>query len=354
MKRGEVMNLELLKKLIETPGVSGFESKIRDFIKREAKKRNPDEIYEDTLGNLIVVKEGKSKEKVLFMAHMDELGMAVSSIDEKGFIGFQKLGGIDDRVLVSRTVRLITEDKEIYGVIGIVPPHLSVEKEIEGKITPWYKLQIDIGAKSKEEVISLGINQGTPIVFKKDFIQLNNDLIVSRGLDDRFGCFLLLNLLEVFKEKKSLNTIILVFTTEEEIGLRGASVVAPRFNPMLSTAVDSISASDFSLVSIAYKNSVVVGSGPVIRKVDRRMVVDERLFNFFTEFLTKKGIPFQIGVTGGSTDASIVETAGSGFLSIPLCFPLRYTHSTVEVVSLKDGENLLKALFELSMSAINL
>ena len=348
------MNLDLLKKLVETPGVSGFESKIREVIKEEVKKRDPDKVHEDTLGNLIVVKKGKREGTILFMAHMDELGMVVSSIDEKGFVGFQKLGGIDDRVLVSRVVRLITEDKEIYGVIGIVPPHLSVDKEMEGKITPWYKLQIDIGAKSKEEVISLGIDQGTPIVFKKDFLLLNNDLVVSRGLDDRFGCFILINLLEMFRKTKPLNTLVFVFTTEEEIGLRGASVVAPQLNPLLTVVVDSISASDFSLVSLPYKNSIVVGKGPVIRKVDRRMVVDEKLFNFFSKFMEEKNIEFQIGVTGGSTDASIVETEGVGFYSIPLCFPLRYTHSTVEVVSLENGEKLTRVLYELATNQIDI
>ncbi|MCX8095522.1 MAG: M20/M25/M40 family metallo-hydrolase [Caldisericia bacterium] len=335
------MNLNLLQKLLQTPGVSGYESKIRNLIKEELENKNLDKIFIDKIGNLIAIKKGIKDKKILLISHMDELGLVVSSIDENGFIGFKKIGGIDDRLLISRVVKILGVE-EVIGVIGLLPPHLVVDSKNEGVI-PWHNLKIDIGVKSKEEVFKKGIKIGDPIVFQKE-IYYNDDYIIGRGLDDRYGCFLLIELIEKYKEIKPLNTLIFVFSVEEEIGLRGASVVAPQFNPDLTIAIDSVSSTDMRDTPTVYKNSVVIGDGPVIRKVDARMVVDEELFNFVYKLSKENNIPIQISVSGGSTDASITEVSYTGFKSIPICFPVRYTHSTVEISSLKDGENLIKLI----------
>ncbi len=335
------MNLNLLEKLLKTPGVSGFESKIRDFIRKEIENKNLDEIYKDNIGNLIAVKKGVKESKVVLISHMDELGFVVSSIDESGLIGFKKIGGIDDRLLISRVVKILGEN-EVLGVIGLLPPHITVDSKNEGVI-PWHNLKIDIGVKSKEEVLKLGIKIGDPIVFEKE-IFFNGDFVIGRGLDDRFGCFLLMELIDKHKDTKPLNTLVFVFSVEEEIGLRGASVIAPQFNPDLIIAVDSVSSTDIKDTPSVYKNSVLLGEGPVIRKVDARMIVDEEIFNFVFKLSKENNIPIQISVSGGSTDAAITEISFTGFKSIPLCFPVRYTHSTIEMVSLRDGENLIKIL----------
>lgn len=335
------MNLDLLVNLLKTPGVSGFESRIRDFIKNEIKDKNLDDIYVDRIGNLIGIKKGVKDSVVLLISHMDELGLVVSSIDESGLIGFKKIGGIDDKLLISRVVRILGEN-DVLGVIGLLPPHLTVESKNEGTV-PWYNLKIDIGAKNRDEVIKLGIKIGDPIVFEKE-VYFKDDFVISRAIDDRFGCFLLIELMERYKDLKPLNSIVFVFSVEEEIGLRGASVIAPKFNPDLVIAVDSVSSTDLKDVPQVYKNSIIVGDGPVIRKVDARMIVDETIFNFVYKICKDNDIPIQIGVSGGSTDASIIETSYIGYRSIPICFPVRYTHSTVEISSLKDGENLIKLL----------
>jgi putative aminopeptidase FrvX len=335
------MNLDLLKELIKTPGISGFESRIRNFIKNEIKDKNLDSIFIDKLGNLICIKNGESDKKILLISHMDELGLVVSSIDESGFIGFKKIGGIEDQILISRVVKILGE-KEVFGVIGFLPPHLIIESK-SNEVIPWHSLKIDIGAKSKEEVLNKGIKIGDPIIFEKE-VYFIDDFVISRGIDDRFGCFILLNLINEYKDKKPKNSLIFVFSTEEEIGLRGASVIAPQLNPDLIIAVDSVSSTDIYNTPTVYKNSVLVGNGPVIRKVDARMIVDEELFEFVYNLAKKENIPIQIAVSGGSTDASISETSYIGYKSIPICFPVRYTHSTVEISSLKDGENLIKLL----------
>lgn len=335
------MNLTLLEKILKIPGVSGFESRIRDFIQNEIQNKNLDKIYKDNIGNLIAIKRGIRDDKIVLISHMDELGLVVSSIDENGLIGFKKIGGIDDRLLISRVVKIIGEE-EILGVIGLIPPHLTVDTKVDSVI-PWYNLKIDVGARNKEEVLKMGIKIGDSIVFDKE-IHVKNDIVIGRGLDDRFGCFLLMELIDSYKDKLPLNTIVFVFSVEEEIGLRGASVIAPQFDPKLIIAVDSVSSTDLNDTPSVYKNSIILGDGPVIRKIDARMVVDEEIFNFIYNLSKENNIPIQIGVSGGSTDAAITEISFTGYKSIPLCFPVRYTHSTVEMVSLRDGLNLINLL----------
>ncbi|MDI6861687.1 MAG: M42 family metallopeptidase [Caldisericia bacterium] len=335
------MNLILLEKILKIPGVSGFESRIRDFIQNEIQNKNLDKIYKDNIGNLIAIKRGIREDKIVLISHMDELGLVVSSIDENGLIGFKKIGGIDDRLLISRVVKIIGEE-EILGVIGLIPPHLTVDTKVDSVI-PWYNLKIDVGARNKEEVLKMGIKIGDSIVFDKE-IHVKNDIVIGRGLDDRFGCFLLMELIDSYKDKLPLNTIVFVFSVEEEIGLRGASVIAPQFDPKLIIAVDSVSSTDLNDTPSVYKNSIILGDGPVIRKIDARMVVDEEIFNFIYNLSKENNIPIQIGVSGGSTDAAITEISFTGYKSIPLCFPVRYTHSTVEMVSLRDGLNLINLL----------
>jgi len=199
------MDLNLIKDLVFVEGVSGFESKIRGKIKNEIEKSKPDDIKIDNLGNLIAIKKGKSDNFILFVAHMDELGLVVSAIDEDGLISFKKIGGIDDKILPSRFFRILGSKGEVVGVTGLLPPHLSIDNKTSENTIPWYNLKIDIGAKSKSEVLEKGIEVGTPIVFQKEFYT-NDDLIISRGLDDRVGVYILTKILEFFKEKNHIIT----------------------------------------------------------------------------------------------------------------------------------------------------
>lgn len=347
------MDLNLIKDLVLVEGVSGFENKIRERIKKEIEKLKPDDIKIDNLGNLIAVKKGKSNNFILFTAHMDELGLVVSSIDDNGLIGFKKIGGIDDRVLLSRVFKILGSKKTVIGVTGLLPPHLTVDNKSSEAIIPWHDMKIDIGAKSKNDVLNMGIEIGTPIVFQKEFY-INNDLIISRGLDDRAGVYILIKILEYFKEVKPFNNIIIAFTVEEEIGLRGASVLANNLNPDFVVAVDSMSSTDIYSVPSVYKNSIFLGLGPVIRKVDARMIVNEDVFEFIKNLAINSKIPYQIGVSSGSTDASIIEITNKGYKSVPLCVPIRYTHSTVEICSINDIENLTKLCIEIIQNKIEL
>ncbi len=348
-------DLTLLTNLLNTPGVVGYEEPIRLFIKKEAQKYTDDVII-DALGNLIaIVKGNKGVSTTLFMAHMDELGLVVSAIDKKGYLSFQKLGGIDDRILPSRIVRILADEGEVMGIIGLKPPHLTIEPQEKEKTTPFHQLKIDIGVKTREEALALGIKIGTPMVFTKEFSFFNrDDLICCRGIDDRLGCYALIKLLHHLKENPPENTVVLAFTTEEEIGLRGAMVLGPQFNPDITIACDSISSPDFPGVASMYEGSFEVGGGPTLRIVDNRMVAGKELISFMEKIALQIGVTLQYGVSGGSTDASAVETAYKGYKTIPVCFPVRYTHSTVEIASLKDIDGLIKLYSAITQKTIDL
>jgi putative aminopeptidase FrvX len=207
--------VELLYDLIERNGVVGFEEQIRERIK-ELIKDYVDEIKTDNLGNLYGLIEGERPHIALF-AHMDELGMVVTNIDDNGFIYFRKMGGIDDRILPSTHVRIIAKEGEVAGVIGITPPHLMIDSSKDmGKVLPWHELTIDVGANSRKEVSELGIKIGDPIIFKKQFSRLSNNLLSSRGMDDRVGCLILIEIIKGLKDNKKRVTS--VFTTQEEYG----------------------------------------------------------------------------------------------------------------------------------------
>ncbi|MBT9164917.1 MAG: putative aminopeptidase YsdC [candidate division WS2 bacterium] len=348
-------DLNLLTTLLNTPGVVGYEEPIRLFIEKEVQKYT-DDVRIDSLGNIIaVVKGNKGVSTTMFMAHMDELGLVVSAIDKKGYLSFQKLGGIDDRILVSTKVRILSDKGEVAGIIGLKPPHLMIEPQEKDKTTPFHQLKIDIGVKTREEALALGIKIGTPMVFTKDFFFLNSeDLICCRGIDDRLGCYTLIKLLHDLKENPPENTVVIAFTTEEEIGLRGAMVLGPQFNPDIAIACDSISSPDFPGVASMYEGSFEVGGGPTLRVVDNRMVAGKELIRFMEKIASRVGVTLQYGVSGGSTDASAVETAYKGYKAIPVCFPVRYTHSTVEVSSLKDIDGLIKLYSAITREPIDL
>jgi endoglucanase len=197
---------------------------------------------------------------------------------------------------------------------------------------------IDVGARSAKEARAMGIRIGDPIVFAKQISRLANGLIAARGLDNRAGCTGLVALIQGMKGLSPLPRISFVFTTQEEYGLRGASVAGYRTKPDSAFIIDTASAPDFPGAPAVYKNQFQIDRGPLLRLVDTRMVTSRRLRSFVEDLAVKKNIPFQLGVVGGSTDAAAVQLARKGVPILPICIPCRYTHATVEVVSLKDLE----------------
>ena len=323
--------MELLAKLTQTDGASGNEAKIRELIKNEISSFC-DNVYTDAMGNLIAHKKGNGK-KIMFAAHMDEIGIIVTYIDDKGFLRFHNIGGLYVKQLVGRRVRF---DNGIIGVIGC-------EEEEFNKKAAYDKLYIDIGAKSREDALS-HVSIGKSAVFTGEFC-VNGKTIISKALDNRAGCYMLISAIK--KLQKTGNDLYFVFTTQEEVGLRGARASAFSVNPDYAVAVDVTDTGDTPSAPVM---AVDMGSGAAIKVMDRSVICDSDIRIKMVEVAKKYKIPYQMEImTDGGTDAGAIHLTREGIKTGGVSLPVRYVHSPSEVSDMGDLEaccELIKALAE--------
>lgn len=333
---------ELLEELIRVPGVSGFEEDIRDCIraKVEAMGLEPEE---DNIGNLIVT-VGDRGPKVVFIAHMDELGLIVSKMESDGSLRIRKVGGIDDRTLVGRVVEIKTQKGTVTGVIGLKPPHLMTESDDKKKVVSWEEVRVDVGTRSRKETEKLGVRVLDPMVFKKD-VTFMGDTVCARGVDNRAGCAVLLDALEQLRKKKLPLRLVFVWSVQEETGLKGAKVIGFRMTPDYVFAVDTMTTTDGPGQGETYER-ILLGSGPALRMLDHAAVASPKLRKLI-EAVAKAGrLPLQYGTGGGATDGAVMQDYGA--LMMPLGIPMRYTHSPTECASMTDLKNLSKLILLIS------
>ena len=328
---------ELLEELIRVPGVSGFEDEIRENIAKKVKAMGM-KPTEDNLGNLIVT-IGDKGPHVLFIAHMDELGLIVSKLEDDGSLRVRKVGGIDDRTLVGRVVEIKTQKGLVRGVLGLKPPHLMTDREEMKKVQSWEQVRVDIGTRSRKETEKLGIRILDPMVFKKDISYIHPDLICSRGIDNRAGCAILLEALDQLKDRKLSIKMTFVWSVQEETGLTGAKVCGFRINPDYVFAVDTMTTTDAPIGGDTYEK-VFLGKGPALRMLDNAAVASPKLRKMLEEVAKANRILLQYGTGGGSTDGAAMQEFGA--LMMPIGIPMRYTHSPTECASMKDIENTVK------------
>jgi endoglucanase len=322
----------LLKTLSEAHGVPGSEGDVRDIMKKELARHCKIEV--DRMGNLIA-KKGNGKKKVMLAAHMDEIGLMVKHIDEKGFIRFTPLGGFFDQTLVSQRVLIHTKNKKVPGVIGSRPPHLMKEEErkkgVESK-----DMFIDAGFKSNKEAAKAGVSIGDYITFERSFQELKGDIVTGKAFDDRIGCLVLL---EVMKRLKSKHTVYGVGTVQEEVGLKGARTSAFKINPDFAIAIDVIPTGDYPGIK-EEESPIKIGEGPVIEIADasgRGLITHPEIKERLIKAAKRKRIKHQLSVgEGGTTDATAIHLTREGIPSGVVSIPIRYVHSPVEVASMKD------------------
>jgi len=333
----------LLKKLSEAFGPSGCEAEVRAVLTEELTP-HVDQWMKDALGNLIAVKPGTKGPKVMLAAHMDEVGMMISSIDRSGLLRFRKVGGIDDRVLVSKHV--VIGPKKIPGVIGAKAIHLQRPEE-RTQVIPLSGLYIDIGAKSKEDAEKL-VKLGDYAVFATEFAHLSDTVVKGKAFDDRSGCAVLA---EVLKEQYSL-PVYGAFTVQEEIGLRGAGVAAYAIEPDLAIVLEGTTCSDLP-GSLEHGFCTSLGDGPAITAMDASVVTNKRMVNELLRLAKENNIPVQFkrSITGGS-DAGRINVTKSGIPVVVISVPCRYIHSPVSMLNLVDFENTVK-LVKLFMESID-
>lgn len=333
---------ELLEKLSNAPGVSGFEDEVRNLMKKELQE-SVDDLEVDKLGNLIAIKKGKPEGKrVMLAAHMDEIGLMVRYIDKKGFIKFSKIGGINDQMLLNQEVYIQSSNGKIVGVIGSKPPHKMKEAERK-KILEYENMFIDIGASSLEEAEEK-VSVGDPIIIKQKFAELQNQLIKGKALDNRVGCAILI---EVMRRVKSSATIYAVGTVQEEVGLKGAKTSAYRINPDLALALDVTISGDHPGIK-EEEAPAKAGKGPCIILTDasgRGLITHPQVKEMLIQVAQEEEIPYQVEVSdGGTTDATAIHLTRQGIPTGVISPPSRYIHTPVSVVHLQDVENAVKLI----------
>jgi putative aminopeptidase FrvX len=297
----------------------------------------------DALGNLTLT-VGSGDKHVILVAHMDEIGLVVSHVEDNGFVRFKKVGGIDDRVLVGRAVDIYPDggSEAVPGVIGLKPPHLMTDRAKEmSRVVKFADMLIDLGTRSRRETEALGVRTLSPVILRKHFSVLANDTIATRGLDDRLGCAALIELLEQLDFTGLDHRITLAWSVQEELGLRGAYALGNRLRPDYAVAIDSCTTGDSPQVDF-HLSAVRVGDGPVLRMFDRMAFASRTLMKRVEESAAAENIPLQIAVTGGTTDGAALQTFGTAM--IPLSVPIRYVHSPTEIMSLKDFDHLVRLL----------
>ncbi len=331
----------LIQKLVETAGPSGFETKIRKVIREEIEPFC-DEIRVDQLGNLIAAKGSPTpgSKRIMLAAHMDEIGLMATHIDEAGYIRFLPIGGVSPLTCLGGRVKFLN------GAAGVI----GAERLDPGKTPSMSQLFIDIGCSSRE---NSQVSVGDVAVFERPFSSLGQRL-VAKAMDDRISVAILIETLRQISETKGelAHQVYFVFSVQEEVGTRGATTAAFGIEPDLGLAVDVTSTGD---TPKGLKMEVRLGRGPAIKVRDQGNLSDPRVVAWMVKTAEKARIPYQMEVLErGGTDARAIQLSRAGVPAGCLSIPCRYIHTPSEMVDLRDVENAVKLLVALLSQPIEL
>jgi endoglucanase len=337
--RKKMINVELLKDICEAPGAPGFEQRIRELVLKEVSPL-VDEVSVDNMGNVIAVKKGKARKKVMIAAHMDEIGFIVSHIDDDGFVRFHPLGGFDPKTLSSQRV-IVHGKKDLIGVMGSKPIHLMKPEE-RNKQVPISDYFVDLGM-SKEEVLKY-VEVGNPITRDRHLIEMG-DCVNSKSIDNRVSVFILIEALRELKDKEVPYDIYGVFTVQEEVGLRGAISSAHLIDPDFGFGLDVTIAFD---VPGAQSHEYVtrLGEGAAIKIMDGSVISDYRMVNYLKQTADNKDIPWQPEIlpAGGTDTAGVQRYGKKGAITGAISIPLRHMHQTIELAHKGDIRHCIDLL----------
>lgn len=342
----EIKNI--LYDLLRTSSPSGYEEQaIGLFTKFIAPY--VDGIYTDIMGNCIAHKKGNGK-KILLMAHADEIGLIISHIDEKGFLYFKEIGGLDTNILPGQRVSINGKNERIVGVIGKKPVHLQDQSENTKDIKS-EDLWIDIAASNKKEATE-AVQLGSIATIISDPVIMSNSLVSSKSLDDKIGLVTLIGVAQNFYESDNDYDIYFVASVQEELGARGAQTVTERIMPEIGIIIDVTHATDYPTMSLIKDGDIKLGEGVVISLgPNMNKEVAQDLMNIATSNNIKHQIEIIAHPTG--TDARMVQVAGSGVKTGLISIPCRYMHTPNEVVSLRDADNAITLLTKFLQNSDN-
>lgn len=314
--------IENIRKLVEIKGVSGNEGGVAAYIKNEILPY-VDKVYEDALGNLVAVRKGEGQ-RIMLMAHMDEIGLVATFVDDKGFVRVSSVGYVNPKVTIGRPV--VFEN----GVMGVFV--CGDEEKKEMKLSDCY---VDIGAADKQVALER-IQIGMTASFISETFE-TGDKIVSNALDNRVGCYCLMEILKQLKENSC--EVYAVFTVQEEVGLRGAKVSGFEISPDIALALDVTLSGDHP---DAEKTAASLGKGAAIKIRDRSAICAKEIVEDLENIASRKGIAVQRDVlSSGGTDIGSVQLLGHGVKVGGVSIPIRYCHSAIEMADRNDIESVI-------------
>ncbi len=334
------LNLDRLMALSNLNGVPGYEDAVREYVLRELEGL-ADEVRTDAMGNVIAFRAGReatageTKERVMLSAHMDEIGFLVRYIDDKGFLRVQALGGFDPRNLFARNVTVLTRGGPLPGILtpGGRPIHISSADDRK-KVPELREFFIDLGLEADQ--VKAQVRVGDMVTLDQTARRMG-DLVVGKALDDRASVYMQLEVLRQLGEAPR-HDVYAVFSTQEEIGLRGAITAAYSVQPTLGVGLDVTLAVDTP--GVGPDEAVTqMGQGIGIKVYDSSMVSTRWLVDTFVELAEREGVAYQLEVLGqGGTDGAAIQRSREGVPTLTLSLPTRYIHSVVEAVHVRDLE----------------
>jgi endoglucanase len=330
-------SIAFLRRLLDTPGPSGFESAPAAVWRAEAAAFAG--VTGDVAGNSFATVNPEGSPTILLAGHIDEIGLIVSYVDDSGFVFVAPIGGWDSQVLVGQRIRFLGAQGDVLGVVGKKPVHLQKPEERE-KTTKLTDLWVDIGAQSRDDATKR-LAVGDPGVIDSQAIDLPGNRLVSRSIDDRIGAFVILEAARRYAANPGAARVVAVATTQEEIGFHGggALIAAARVNPTMAIAVDVTFASDHPAVDKKELGDIKLGGGPVLA---RGSVISPVVFGLLRECAEAEGIPVVVRAVGRdtATDADFLHIAREGVATALIGIPNRYMHSPNEMVSLDDVDRV--------------
>ncbi len=333
-----------LKKLLDSPGPSGFESAPAEVWRKEARGFAKD-VSGDVAGNSMAVVNPGGTPTILLAGHIDEIGVIATHIDDEGFVYIQGIGGWDAQVLVGQRIRFIGRSGPVFGVIGKKPIHL-IKHEDRDKASKMTDLWVDIGAVTRQEASS-HISVGDPGVIDSRSLDLPNGRLVSRSIDDRIGAFIALEAARRYAQRPGVARVVAAATTQEEIAWRGggALICASCVDAAMAIVIDVTFATDHPGLEKKEVGDHALGSGPVL---SRGSVISPVVFRLLRESAEEHAIPFTVQAVARDTgtDADAIHIARQGVATALVSVPNRYMHSPNEMVSLDDLDRAASLIAE--------
>ena len=338
---------DLLKELCVTPGVSGFEEKVAQIV-RSNLDGVVDHVEKDQMGNVYGVRNSSSRDgpNIMVTAHMDEVGLIVRHIEDSGFVRVQRLGGVPENVLLGQRVTVWGTRGPIIGLIGQKPAHIMSESE-KRTVPPMQDLYVDVGTEDRKGTQELGVAAGTPITYDRDFRQIGKEYLTSKALDNRVGVTVMLQAARKLSQMSLEATVHFVGTVQEEVGLRGAKVATSRVVPDVALVIDGLHAGGTPDVTDR-ELPMRLGCGPAITMAGSSQsggfIGNKKLRELIAMIAEAERIRLQynLGIGMGVSDSAAIHLSGRGVATSDILVLRRYSHSPIEMVSMRDIEDTIK------------